>query len=139
MAKKLLIGTVAVFIAWQILDFVIHNLILMDAYAATAHLWRPEGEMKMGLMIIVGLLAALFFVAIYVKLVSPKTLQNGLWYGILFGLGTGISMGYGTYSVQPITYGIAIGWFLGTLVETTVAGLMLGLLVKEDQKEPAKE
>ena len=51
MAKKLLIGTVAVFITWEILDFVIHNLILMDSYAATAHLWRPEGEMKMGLMV----------------------------------------------------------------------------------------
>jgi prepilin signal peptidase PulO-like enzyme (type II secretory pathway) len=137
MIKKLLIGTVAVFIAWQILDYVIHVIIFTDSYAATAHLWRPEGEMKMGLMMIVSLLAALFFVALYVKLVSPKTLQNGLWYGVLFGLATGISMGYGTYSVQPITYGIAIGWFLGSLVEATVAGLLLGLLVKEDKKEAA--
>ena len=42
MDKRALIAMVAVFAAWSVIDFIIHNLLLMDAYAATAHLWRPR-------------------------------------------------------------------------------------------------
>ena len=50
MTKRILLGALAVFVGWSVLDFVMHGLILTDAYAATAHLWRPMDEMKMGLL-----------------------------------------------------------------------------------------
>jgi hypothetical protein len=131
MAKKLILGTLAVFVAWYILDFVIHMVILSSQYAATAHLWRPEAEMKNVLMIIVGLISALVFVYIYAGFVANKSMNTAIKYGVIFGIGAGISMGYGSYSVMPITYLTALGWFLGTLVETTVGGILLGLLVKD--------
>jgi hypothetical protein len=43
-----------------------------------------------------------------------------------------MGMGYGTYSVMPIPYSLALGWFWGTVVETTLAGVLLGLIVKEE-------
>lgn len=132
MTKKLIIAIVAVFIAWQIIDFVLHTMILGSAYGATAHLWRPMEEMKNGLMVIVGLIAAATFVYIYAAFISNKSMATAVKYGVIFGIGAGVSMGYGSYSVMPITYGIALGWFLGTLVNATVGGILLGLLVKED-------
>ena len=52
-------------------------------------------------------------------------------YGALFGVAVGLGMGYGSYAVMPLTHTIALVWFLGTVVETTVAGVLLGLIVKE--------
>ncbi|MBL7959732.1 hypothetical protein JNL27_05765 [bacterium] len=131
MTKKLLLAFVAVFVTWQILDFVIHNMLLMKAYEASASMWRPMEEMKMGLMIFVSAVSAFIFVWVYAKFVSPKSMMIGLQYGIILGVSFGIGMGYGTYAVQPLPYNIALSWFLGTIVELGVAGLLTGLIVKE--------
>lgn len=128
---KMIIAVVAVFIAWSALDFVIHGVILQSAYASMPQLWRPMEEMKMGLMYFVTFLNAVIFTMIYSKFITPKTLANALSFSIMYGLAAGLSMGYGTYSVQPIPYTMALTWFLGTLVEMAVAGAIVGLVIKE--------
>lgn len=130
--KKYGLTGVLIFVSWFILDYVIHQLILGSAYQATKELWRPPAEMKMWLMWIVSILVIIILIYMYDKLVANKSLNKGLLFGLLYGLATGLSMGYGTYSVQPITYGIALTWFLGTVVEMVVAGLWLGLFVKDE-------
>jgi len=52
----------------------------------------------------------------------------------LYGAGYGISMGYGSYSFMPIPYSLALIWFLGTVVELTIGGVLLGLIVKEESE-----
>ncbi|HCR15895.1 MAG TPA: hypothetical protein DIU35_00290 [Candidatus Latescibacteria bacterium] len=47
--KRTVLAIILVFIAWSILDFLIHAVILQASYAATIDLWRPSAEMKMGL------------------------------------------------------------------------------------------
>jgi len=131
MTKRIVLGILAVFVAWQVLDFVLHGLVLMSTYQATASLWRLPEEMKMGLMRVVGLVGAVCFVCLYAWLVRPKSWAAGLSYGLIFGLGTGFSMGYGTYCVMPIPQSLAVGWFAGWVVETAVAGLLVGWIVKE--------
>ncbi|MBX7151998.1 hypothetical protein K1X84_10185 [bacterium] len=128
---KMIIAVVAVFIAWSALDFVIHGVILQSAYASMPQLWRPMEEMKMGLMYFVTFLNAVIFTMIYSKFITQKTLANALSFSIMYGLAAGLSMGYGTYSVQPIPYTMALTWFLGTLVEMAVAGAIVGLVIKE--------
>jgi hypothetical protein len=131
MTKRIVLGIVAVFIAWQVMDFVLHRLILASTYQATASMWRPMAEMKMGLMLVVGLVAAVCFVCLYAWLVRPKSWVAGLSYGLIFGVGTGVSMGYGTYCVMPLPTSLAVAWCIGSIVETAVAGLLVGLIVKE--------
>ena len=131
MLKRILLATVAIFIAWQLLDMLIHTVILSGAYQATASMWRPMAEMKMGLMWAVGAIAAFCFAAVYGWLVRPKSLKAALFYGLLFGIGGGISMGYGTYSVMPLQYVLAFGWFAATLVESVVAGVLAGWIIRE--------
>ena len=137
MTKKIILATLAIFILWSILDFILHGIILSSAYQASAQLWRPMNEMKNGLMYFVKLLSALVFVTIYARLISPKNMNYAVSFGVLFGVGTGISIGYGTYSVQPISYIMAVSWFLGTLLEATLAGFLLGWLVKEEKPKTA--
>ena len=132
MDKRALIAMVAVFVAFSILDFIIHNLVLMDAYASTAVLWRPQEEMKFSLIYLSTGIAAVVFVYVYARFFGEKNLGNGLRYGFFIGLAWGVGMGYGTYAVMPLPYALALGWFLGTLVEFIVAGLLVGLIVKDE-------
>ena len=91
MAKRVALGVVAVFICWAVVDFVMHGILLQRSYAATADLWRPMAEIKMGLTYIVTFISCLVFVLIYSLFFGKKGMGVGLAYGGLFGLGGGIS------------------------------------------------
>lgn len=132
MLKRTFLAVVAVFIAWSILDFVIHGMFLQSTYEATANLWRPMEEMNMPLMYIVTLAYTVCFVVIYDVFVSEKSISAGIKFGALFGLAAGISMGFGSYSYMPIPLSLALSWFAGTLVESIVAGALAGALIKPD-------
>ena len=133
--KRLVGAVVAVFVAVQVMDFVIHGVLMKDLYASTPQLWRPEAEMKMVLMMLVSLLFVVCFVLVFDLYFKHKCVRSGLIYGLLLGIGIGGSMGYGTYSVMPIPYYVALGWFLGTLVELMVAGIITGLILKEPKTD----
>jgi hypothetical protein len=77
------------------------------------------------------LIAAITFVLIYSSFFSSKGISTGLKYGLLFGLGTGVSMGYGSYSVMPIPYHMALTWFLGSVVEASVGGIIVGSIIRK--------
>jgi hypothetical protein len=130
MNKRMLLALVAVFITWSVLDFLIHGLLLQSTYEATASLWRPIEEMNMLLMYFVTLVFTAAFVGIYGFLVTPKSVMSGARFGLLFGLATGISMGFGSYTYIPIPLMLAWSWFIGTLIESVIAGVVAGLIIK---------
>ncbi len=131
MGKRILLAILCVFLLWSVLDFVIHGIILRPAYEATPSLWRPMAQMKMGLMYVVVLIAASMFVLIYAWLITRKSLGTGFLYGLLYGIGVGVGMGYGTYSVMPIPYFMALTWFLGAAAESSLGGLILGMILRK--------
>jgi hypothetical protein len=128
--KKYLLVSLAVFVSWAILDFIIHGMILMGVYEATASLWRPMDDMKMGAMHLANAVAALTFTAVYVYMIRGGSVQEGIKYGILVGLGSGFLMGFGSYSYMPIPYSLAWGWLLATLVKAVAAGAIVGAMAK---------
>ena len=129
--KKIALSTIAVFATWSVMDFIIHGMILSSSYAATASLWRPMGEMKMGVMYVAIFISAFAFVMIFSHFFSKKGIVTGLKYGFWFGISAGVSMGYGSYSVMPIPYHMAFTWFLGSFIEAVIGGLLLGAIVKD--------
>ncbi len=129
--KKVLISTVVVFIAWALMDMLIHMVILQGLYEETKALWRPMEEMKMGLGYVISIIVAFLLSYIYYKFVGNKSVKIGLTFGLLLGLMWGLSMGYGTYTYMPIPYMLALGWFLATTVEMTITGIILGAIIKE--------
>jgi hypothetical protein len=129
--KRFILSVIVVFLAWSVMDYIIHGVILQSSYAATASLWRPMGEMKMGVMYVSVLIAAVAFVLIFFRFFSRKGVGMGLKYGLCFGIATGVSMGYGSYSVMPIPYHMAFTWFLGSVIEAAVGGMIAGAIIKE--------
>ena len=114
MVKRTIWAVVAVFIVWSILNFILHGLLLRSTSEATASLWRPMDQMNVPLRYFVTLVITVCFVLIYEFLVTQKSLGSGIRFGALFGLATGISMGFGSYSVLPIPLTLAWTWFLGS-------------------------
>ena len=131
MFKQNLLATVVVFIAWTIIDFLTHGRLLMEAYEATAHLWRSEQDMNPALMSGVTLIYSFCFVALYQYFVNPKSLSTGLKFGALFGLAAGVVGGIGSYVYLPISLQLAGSWLAISLVELTAAGSIVGYLVKD--------
>lgn len=130
MVKRWILAVIAVFIAWSILDFMIHGVLLQSTYEATADLWRPMEEMKMPMMYVVTLIFTACFTAIYGFLIAKKSVVSGIAYGVLFGLATGVSMGFGSYSYMPIPLSLAWSWFLGSLAQATISGAIVGSILK---------
>jgi len=130
MTKRALIAVIAVFIAWSVLDFLIHGLLLQPIYASTSSLWRPMDEMNRPVMSLVTLIVAACFVTIYGRLIEKKSLASGIRYGAIFGIATGASMGFGSYSYMPIPLTLACSWFIGSWIEAIVAGAIVGAIVK---------
>jgi hypothetical protein len=131
MFKKIVVSGLVVFILWAVLGFVVNGVILRSAYEATVELWRPMAEMKTGLMYVTMLIQAFAFVCIFGWLTTDKSLSRGIQFGLLYGVAVGIGMGYGTYSVLPIPYRMALTWFLSVLVQATVGGILAALIMKE--------
>ncbi len=129
---RLIGAIVALFVAWSAMDFVIHGMLLTSLYEETKEFWRPQEEYKYGLMNIVTLVSVICFTLVYAWFFKEKNLMAGLKYGLLFGIGSAITMGYGTYTYMPIPYHLALYWFLGRLAESLVAGAILGAIVKDD-------
>jgi hypothetical protein len=129
--KRTVLAILAVFVLWSVMDFVIHGIVLASPYALTPNLWRPMTEMKMGLMYATVLVAAAVFVGIYSWFVADKSVSTAVRYGLVFGIGSGMSMGYGSYSVMPLPHAIALGWCIGTVIEAVAAGWVTGMIVKK--------
>jgi uncharacterized protein with PQ loop repeat len=130
MLKRTIWAVVAVFIAWSGMDFILHGLLLRSIYEATASLWRPMDQMSIPLMYFVTFIFTVCFVLIYGLLVGQKSLMSGIRYGALFGLASGISMGFGSYCYMPIPLTLAWSWFFGCWIETIAAGAIVGAIMK---------
>ena len=128
--KKIIISTVVLFIVWTGIDFFFHGYLLEDAYLATAELWRPMEEAKMGLNSFVVLVTAAVFSIIYVLLIERHSMGNALLYGFLFGLSIGIGAGYGSFAFMPIPYYMALTWFAVPIIKGVVGGILLAYLAK---------
>src|SRR5215813_7153997 len=132
MAKQIIWAVLAILVAWLILDFLLHRLLLRSVYEASANLWRPMDQMNIPLVYVVMLTLITSFVLIYGFLVEPKSLASGVKFGVLFGLAISISAGFGTYIHMPIPLRLAWSWFLGGWVKAIMAGAIVGVLIKQN-------
>ena len=129
--KRMSLAALAVFVTWSVLDYVLHGVLLTSTYAQTPQLWRPMADYRYGLMAFVTLVAAVCFVFVYAQWITEKSAKTALMYGLVLGVFRGISMGYGSYAVMPMPYYLALCWFLGSIVEFTVAGWVMSLIVRD--------
>ncbi|RPI00777.1 MAG: hypothetical protein EHM64_16675, partial [Ignavibacteriae bacterium] len=100
--KKLLIGFVVTFVLLEMMDIIVHGFLLMNAYQATASLWRPDMMQKMWIMHIVKLVVSFMVTFIFSKGYEGKGTMEGVRYGFYMGVLLSIGMAYGTYAMIAI-------------------------------------
>ena len=143
--SKCLISVVAVFVFIFAYDFLVHGVLLADAYAATASLWRPQAEMQsmMWMCFVFHGLLAFLFSALYKKTVcscdttacSTETkgctkstpLTQGICFGAILGSILGVVNG-AAYMHLPIPASLAISWFAAYLGQGIGVGVILSCI-----------
>ena len=136
--KKMLIGFVAVFITLEVLDAIIHGGILMSTYMAMQNVWRTDMMAKMWVLHVVRIITAFFFVVIFSKGYENKGIMEGLRYGFYVGMIVSSGFAFGSYASYPIPHMLAIHWFLLTLVEYLIAGVVIAQVYKQVKEAAPK-
>ena len=128
--KKFLIASLVVFVTLQILDYVIHSLILMSAYESLQAVFRPDMMDKMWIFYLTGIIFSLLFVYIFSKGYEGKGVAEGARYGVLIGLVMSLVGSYNQYVTYPLPYGLVFKWFIFGTMEMIIAGIVLSLFYK---------
>ncbi|MCX6143647.1 MAG: hypothetical protein NTZ35_10525 [Ignavibacteriales bacterium] len=134
MNKKILFGSIAVFIAIDVLNFLIHGVMLSATYQSLSSLWRPDMMSKMWITHVNTAISAFFFTFVFSKGYEGKGVAEGVRYGFYIGFWLSALMAYGTYMMIAIPYPLAVQWFIYGLIQYVVAGVVLALVFAAQTK-----
>ncbi len=126
--KKVLIGAVVVFVILEVLDIIIHSIILGSVYATMQDVWRPDMMQKMWVMHIVKIVVAFMFAFIFSKGYEGKGLMEGVRYGFYIGLMLSMGFAFGSYASFRIPHQLALQWFIFAMFEYIIAGVGVALV-----------
>ncbi len=144
--KKFLFTAIAIFAINFVFDWLVHGILLMDQYTATASLWRPEAEMAamMPLCIAKHALMALVFATLFMAWKKQQSfgalgscscpLRKGFCFGATIGLLLGINAA-SAYLWQPIPQSLAIAWGVAETVKWGLAAGIVSLLCHRCSKK----
>ncbi len=128
--KRFLLAALAVFVTFQVTDYIVHMLILSETYASIPEVWRPDMMDKMYIMYITGAVLAILFTYIFAKGYQGKGIMEGVRYGLVIGLLMTIVGSFNQYAVYPLPYELVLQWFLYGLVQFIIAGIVVSLIYK---------
>jgi len=128
--KRFIIASIAVYLVFQVLDFIIHGVILADTYKELANVWRPDMMSLMWIFYIAGLLFAFLFVYIFIKGYEGKGILEGVRYGIIIGLLMNVIGMFGQYVMYPLPFTLIILWFISGMIESILGGIAAAAIYK---------
>ena len=135
--RQYLLAWISAFAVLIVGGTLIHHIWLGPFYQATAAWWRPADQMRSltHLMFLSQLSLAMLLTFIYAKGYEPRngTLWQGFRFGVLMGVLLAVPQNLMNAFVYPYPPMLIISWILGTLVEVTVAGMVIGLLYKPEK------
>lgn len=132
--KKLVAAIVVAYIVLMGTNFLVHDIWLMNDYAATPESWRPLAEMqhRMWAMWLGQLFFAIVFAYVYTRGVEKKFwVEQGLRYGILMSFFTVIPYSLGEYTVYRVPHLLAVKWMIAGTIQLIILGLIVAGICKE--------
>ncbi|MDA2928035.1 hypothetical protein MYX78_12545 [Acidobacteria bacterium AH-259-G07] len=129
-------ASIVVYVVYQILGFLIHEVILSGLYESLANLWRSDE--KTWIIWLTGLLWAALFTFIYTKGYEGKGVMEGVRYGLWIGLFISIPMAFNLYAVLPVPASLALQWFIYGTLQIIICGTVLALVYRPT-KPPVSE
>ena len=130
--QKFLLATVAVGVAVNIYDYVLHGMLLQGPlYSQLTGFMRADASVP--LLVLSDFVAALVFVWVYDRVQSA--FPPGPKGGAVFGLYAAVLIGFPTWIgcyllIAGFTYGLAWAWTFAGLGWGLIAGAIAGLLYR---------
>jgi len=128
--KKYILAVLAVFVVFELLDFIIHSVILADAYESLQGVWRQNMMNYMWVMYVTALIWSVFFVYIFTKGYQNRGWLEGLRYGLLIGLLMLVMGMFNQWGVYPLPIGLVVQWFVFGLIQFMICGVVVALVYK---------
>lgn len=140
MNKKFLLAWLAVFVIWMLGSFVVHGLILGDAYAQLPELYRTEAETEslFPLMLLAHVIMAGAFVWIYSRGIEERAwLPQGLRFGVAVALLALVPTYIIYYVVQPLPGTMVVQQIIFDAILVLLLGVLVAYLYRERAGEVA--
>ena len=114
-------------------DFFLHGGLLASTYTQESPflLSSMESFRRIPLGYLALLVSAVFLVW-FINRASVQGWKNGLLTGAIIGVLTGVSLLLGLYSISTVSVQFLAGWFIGLVLEMSVAGAIIGQGLEED-------
>jgi len=128
--KKLIITFIVVFVVLEVLNFVIHSVILGAAYESISELWRPDMDSKMWVMWIADLIFSFFFVYVFTKGYEARGIMEGIRFGLIIGCFYLIPHIYSQYATYNLPYSLVLQWLIYGFIQIIIVGIVAALLYK---------
>jgi uncharacterized membrane protein YsdA (DUF1294 family) len=136
--KACIFGTLGVFLFLNVYNYIMHQVWLIDEYAATAQLWRTPEDMQSKLLLVqaYNVVFAMVVTCWFKTTRSAYACEGGetrcpirsggLRFGYKLGLVLGLGMA-GMYMYMPIPESLGIKWLLTGFLEGLGTGAVLGM------------
>lgn len=129
--KRFVISFISVTICFQLMDFLIVNVILKETFQSLQHIWRPDMNKYLWIMPVVSIIFAIIFTYIYIQWNKNKGILEGLRYGILMGILVNLVGIVNQFVIYPIPFSLALQLFLLGLIEFSIVGMLLSVVYKQ--------
>jgi ABC-type enterochelin transport system permease subunit len=126
------LACLGVYLTYQVLSVLVHQVLLSETYGALAAVFRPEAELvsKAWIGLLTSAVTVILFCYLFTRLEKRPRPLAGLGYGALVGALVGVSVSYETYAIYPIPLSLANAWFASSLVVTGICGLVLASIYR---------
>lgn len=133
--KRYLLASLVAFIVFQVTTFLIHGIILMDEYKALEKIWRPDMMNWLWLMHTLDIPSTLIIVYIFTKGYENRGVAEGVRFGFWLGTLIWIGGGFATWITFPITFSLALKWFLYGVLQMMIVGIVIALIYRPKTAE----
>ena len=130
--KRLLLAAGAVYVCYEILNLLIHMVVMGPQYMEMKDVWRTNMMDIMWVMYITNFIMSFFFVYIFAKGYEDKGLGEGLRYGLIMAGFTAPAASMSQYVLYNVPLAVALQWIVYQGLQITVCGLVASLVYKKN-------
>ena len=135
-------GGFAIFLIFQVCDYIIHNFLLWDQFAALTSIWRPDLMSHMWIMYAGSFVFSYLMMYIFIKGFEDRGVMEGVRFGLLFGTVTAGMAALYQYILYPVPFLLVIQWFGYQLIKFILGGIAAGWIYKplpEDDRDEEQD
>ncbi len=126
--KRFALTCLVLFALALVWNGVVHLVLLREADAAVAQLYRPDLADRMWLSLVLTAAIVVLFVWGYDRFARTGTIREAVGYGAFFAAVAGVLVDLNQYVLYPIPGWLAWLWFIGGLAEFILYGIVVSRL-----------